>query len=150
MRPFSGNKVQSWTLVLVQFICLILLFTTGPLLARNPIFLVIEIISLAIGFWAMFLMDPLTINIFPEVRKEASFVKYGPYRFIRHPMYLALILLSFSLLLEKFTILRLFICLVLLINLLIKIGYEEKILASNYPGYKQYQQGTKKLFPFIY
>jgi protein-S-isoprenylcysteine O-methyltransferase Ste14 len=150
MRIFSGNSVQSWIFVLVQFACLLIIFMTSPLIAKNPFYLSIEIVGITLGIWAVFLMDPLTINVFPEVRKEASFLKQGPYRIIRHPMYLALILVSSSLLLENYSFFRLIIFLVLLIDLLIKIEYEENILDSNYPDYKYYKAITKKLIPYIY
>ena len=46
--------------------------------------------------------------------------------------------------------LRLIILLILVINLLIKIQYEEKILLKNLKGYKAYKIKTYKLIPFIF
>jgi protein-S-isoprenylcysteine O-methyltransferase Ste14 len=150
MKTIRGKSIYSWILVALQFVCLFAIFLTGPLIAKNPFILALETLAVVLGIWSVFLMDPQTINVFPEVRKDAQFLKSGPYRFIRHPMYLAVILLILSLLLEKFTLPRLVIFIILVADLLIKIRYEEKILISKYPGYKEYSEKVKKLIPFIY
>jgi protein-S-isoprenylcysteine O-methyltransferase Ste14 len=146
----TGLHIQSWILVVVQFSCLIILFFTGPVFLHQLIHVIIEIISIILGFWAIFVTNPQTINVFPDVRKEATFVGIGPYRYIRHPMYLAVILLSLSLTLEKSTLFRIIVLLVLIADLLYKIEYEEKILMNSFKEYKEYRTHTKKLIPFIY
>jgi protein-S-isoprenylcysteine O-methyltransferase Ste14 len=150
MKTISGYPVKSWTFVVIQFACFLILFITGPLIAKNPFYLSIEIISIGLGIWAVFLMDPLTINVLPDVRKEASLLKQGPYKLIRHPMYLAVLMLFLSLVLEKFSLFRLFIYVILLADLLLKIEYEEKLLISKYSAYNDYKSVTKKLIPYIY
>ena len=39
---------------------------------------------------------------------------------------------------------------VLLIDLIVKLTYEEKLLAAHHPEYAALQQRTKRLAPFIY
>jgi protein-S-isoprenylcysteine O-methyltransferase Ste14 len=149
MNRIAGNSFQSWMLVMIQFICLFILIYSGHFITRKPsVFL--AIFAIVLGIWAVLAMKPGTINVFPEVRDGASFVSNGPYRLVRHPMYLSLILFSFSLLLNYFNILRLITFLVLVICLIYKIEFEEKILISKFPGYKHYQLKSKKLIPFIY
>lgn len=150
MKTISGKSVYSWTLVLIQFLCIIILLSSGPAIASHLIYLIIEIIGFSLGVWAVFVTNPNTLNIFPEVRIEASLIGIGPYRFIRHPMYLALILFFLSLILDKFSLFRFIIYLILVVDLLIKIEYEEKILINSYSQYLQYQKKTRKLIPYIY
>jgi len=65
-------------------------------------------------------------------------------------MYSALLLVTLALVLDTFTWLRLIFWLVLLVDLLIKLHYEERLLIACYPGYTTYQQQAKRLLPLLY
>ncbi len=90
------------------------------------------------------------LNVFPEVRKGTIIIMTGPYRLIRHPMYISVILFTIAQLLDKTTYLRALILIVLIVDLIIKIGFEEKMLIEKFPEYQKYIDGTKKLLPYIY
>jgi protein-S-isoprenylcysteine O-methyltransferase Ste14 len=137
-------------LVIMQLTCLAALFFTGPVLARKPIFISIEILSILILSWSVSVMSFSKLNVFPDVRKGAILISQGPYKLIRHPMYLAVILFSLSVVLEFLNPLRLLILLVLVITLIYKIEFEEKLLIKNFNKYPDYRKTTKKLIPFIY
>lgn len=123
---------------------------TGPVLGSQLYVISIEILSILIGLWAILVMKASKLNIFPDVLKGASLIEQGPYRLIRHPMYLAVLLFVLSLLLGSFNTTRAAIFFVLIINLLVKIKYEEKLLQLEFTGYIDYCQRTKKLIPYIY
>jgi protein-S-isoprenylcysteine O-methyltransferase Ste14 len=137
-------------LVIIQFSCLAALFFTGPLVTSEPIFIFIEILSILILIWSVSIMSLSKLNVFPDVRKGAIFISRGPYKFIRHPMYLAVILFCLSIVLEFFNPFRLFIFIILTGTLLYKIEFEEKLLIENFDKYSEYRKKTKKLIPFIY
>jgi protein-S-isoprenylcysteine O-methyltransferase Ste14 len=123
---------------------------TGPLLADNPLLLILEVIGLGLGFWAVWIMKPGYFNIIPDPRSTSVLVRSGPYRLIRHPMYLALLITTLPLVLDLFSIFRLFVWFVLLINLMLKIDYEEKLLVAEVKGYEHYLGTSHRLIPFIY
>ncbi|MEE9599446.1 MAG: isoprenylcysteine carboxylmethyltransferase family protein, partial [Anaerolineales bacterium] len=81
---------KSWLFVIVQIISLGLIGVTGPLFAAKKILLFIETIGLFLGIWAVLIMKPGYFNITPDPLSRSKLVKAGPYRYIRHPMYLAL------------------------------------------------------------
>ncbi len=141
-----------WSVVLVgvQFGSLFILIASGPLFSlRNFIFL-LESFSVILALWAIFIMQASKLNIFPDLREGSILIKKGPYRVIRHPMYLAVILFALSLLLMRFNGIRLLTFLVLVVDLMVKIEYEEKLLANDLPGYSNYQKETYKLIPALY
>lgn len=90
------------------------------------------------------------LHILPDVRPNAQLIQRGPYRLIRHPMYSALLLTTGALILDAFSWLRLGFWLALVVDLLLKLHYEEGLLSTHYPGYTAYQQQTKRLIPFVY
>lgn len=73
----------------------------------------------------------------------------GIYRFVRHPLYLSLILIGIGVGISggerAWTV---FIGLVLVVG--IKIALEERHLAEVYPEFEEYAHRTKRLIPFVW
>jgi protein-S-isoprenylcysteine O-methyltransferase Ste14 len=149
-HTLSPNKLKSYALVLVQFACLGVLALTGPILARNPLLLALEVAALVLACWALLTMRPTNMNVTPDVRPDSVMVSYGPYGFIRHPMYASILLGALALVLDAPSLLRWVIWGVLLVDLVVKLNYEEALLAAHHPAYAALQQKTWRLAPFIY
>ncbi|GIV79082.1 hypothetical protein FKZ61_009985 [Litorilinea aerophila] len=144
------RRLLSYLLVLIQFLTLGYLAWTGPLLARSPLLLLLEALAVALGLWAIWSMKPGHFNITPDVRPGAQLVRQGPYRFIRHPMYSALLLGSLALVAAHATPGRVAAWLLLVIDLLLKLHHEERLLAEAFPDYPAYRRTTWRLVPFVY
>ena len=143
-------SLRSIVLVTVQFACLLFIALSGPLLARNPLWLLAELAGIALGVWAILAMRIGNLNITPEVRPAAQFVRRGPYRYIRHPMYSALLLASLALVMDSYSALRLAIWLLLLLDIAMKLTYEEHMLERAFAEYSSYRHETKRLIPYIF
>ena len=143
------SKLRSVLLVGLQLACLVYLFLSGPWLAL-PAWIWIEIIGLYLGAWAVCTMKLRNLRISPEVAPGARLVTGGPYRFIRHPMYSAVLLITLSLVFSHFTAARLAGWATLLVVLHAKLQYEETSLARRFKEYTAYQQRTKRLIPLVY
>jgi len=114
--------------VLVQFLCLAIIGLTGPIFANPLLLLLIELSGLFLGIWAVLTMRIGYFNIAPEPLSWSKMVSQGPYRFVRHPMYLALLITTLPLMISDFSTLRLVFWFILLVDLVIKLGYEEGLL----------------------
>jgi protein-S-isoprenylcysteine O-methyltransferase Ste14 len=150
MTSRTFRRIKGFILVLIQFICLGGIIYTGSLVLDKLYSLFLEIFSFCLALWAIIVMQQSKLNVFPEVRKGAIIIMKGPYRLIRHPMYVSLILFTIAQVLDKTTYLRVIILIVLILDLIIKIEFEEIMLVDMFPEYKIYADRTKKLLPFIY
>lgn len=87
-----------------------------------------------------------------KVIDKHELIKTGPYKIVRHPSYLgALIAITgCPLFLNNFY--TIFFCFfAMMIAYYFRINVEEKTLTLKFgPGYKQYQQNTYRLIPFIW
>lgn len=146
----EANKVLSYSFVIVQFVCLGAIAITGPVLASDPILLLIEFLGIGLGLWAIWTMRVGSFNITPDAKPGARLVANGPYRYIRHPMYLALLLTTLPLVVDHFSLPRLAVWLVLLADLLLKLSYEERQLSGQDANYTRYTERTKRIIPFVF
>jgi protein-S-isoprenylcysteine O-methyltransferase Ste14 len=142
--------LRSYLLVLVQLTLAGYILVTGPLLVAGAWDLALEAAGLILGGWAILTMAPGRFNIIPEVAQRARMVTEGPYRWIRHPMYAALLLITLSLIIHRFSSWRLLSWVLLLLVLRYKWSLEEKLLAERFPDYAPYKKKTKRLVPFMY
>jgi len=141
---------KSYLFVIVQIVSLGLITITGPLFSENRWLLFVEMMGLGLGIWSIIIMRPGNFNITPDPLSWSKLVKAGPYRTIRHPMYLALLLTTLPLIITSFSIFRLSIWIMLLLDLVLKINYEEKLLLEAVDGYEIYLNESHKIIPFVY
>ncbi len=142
-------SIFSLFLVLAQFALLFYLTVTGAL-AEGFILRVIQLIGIIVSIWGVLAMRIGNFNIQPEVRAEAL-VQSGPYRWIRNPMYLGILLFFGASLVTYFNLLRVAAFLLLIVVLLFKISREEVFLENRFgSNYLTYRSKTKKLLPFLF
>lgn len=73
----------------------------------------------------------------------------GPYRFIRHPMYAASLLLIWSSVLGHLSTVTMIVGLIVTLNIFYRISVEEQHLREHFPGYAEYARKTKRILPYL-
>lgn len=141
---------MSLLLVLVQFVCLLGLIFTGPLLVRQPVGLSLETAAGILVLWSVWTMRKSRLTALPEVAEGARLITGGPYSAIRHPMYASALLLALGLAIGRPTPLRLALVALLALDLGVKIHREERFLRARFPEYDEYARRTKRLIPFLF
>jgi protein-S-isoprenylcysteine O-methyltransferase Ste14 len=112
--------------------------------------LFIVFIALCIpGVWAILMMKN-SINILPDVRNNAVLLSRGIYKYIRHPMYFSVLSVCLLWLIHTYTFVRLIIWIVLLIDMILKMNFEEAKLSEAFDNYEEYRSRTSRLIPYIY
>jgi protein-S-isoprenylcysteine O-methyltransferase Ste14 len=145
----STNQ-KSFLFVIIQFLCGGVLIVTGRIKAVGYISASLMALSGLLFCWALAYIKPSRLKATPPPAENMVLIQTGPYRFIRHPMYTAALILTLVWAVDDFSFFRLTIWLVLLINLILKLLFEEELLVIRFPEYKTYMRSTKRLIPFIF
>lgn len=145
-------KHQFWPLfyVVIQFSCLIFTFVTAPMLADSTHLMLLEMAGLFLGVLAILQMGIGNFNIRPVPKTDSVLVNTGVYQWIRHPMYLAQLLVILALVVDYFSLPRLVVLVLLIINLIFKLRYEEKRLILHFAEYEEYKRNSWRLLPYIF
>jgi protein-S-isoprenylcysteine O-methyltransferase Ste14 len=144
------NRIKSILLVVFQFVLILLLILGSPLKKVPALAYTFIIFSILLVFWAIATMKKSKLRIRPEPSPHATLITTGPYRFIRHPMYTAILMGSVGLLVHQFTWLRLLIVIALTMVLVSKLTWEERMLLQKFEAYRDYMGRSKRLLPFIF
>lgn len=87
------------------------------------------------------------ISAHPAPARGAVLRTDGPYRFVRHPIYSGLILLSGGIAATSSSVVSLAAWAALVLTLRVKSGYEERLLKERFPGYAAYARATARFVP---
>lgn len=149
-----SSNLQSYSLVILQFLCIALLASPVSDFFYLTLFTSFGLILLAaatvLALWALISMKRGTFRVLPEPSNTAQLTMNGPYRWIRHPMYSAVLLAGLGAALVHTTSFHCIIILCLSLVLFFKIKREEAALLKRYPEYGAYRSRSKALVPFIY
>ncbi len=143
------NKIKSYIFVAVQLVCIIYLAYSGKIIPADIILFIVFIALCIPAVWAILMMKN-SINIFPDVRNNAKLLSRGIYKYIRHPMYFSVLSVCLLWLIDTYTFVRLIFWIVLLIDMILKMNFEEKKLSESFDDYKEYCSRTYRLIPYIY
>lgn len=143
MSPYSALLVFS------QLVLLLYLSATGLLTDTPPLWL-LQSAGIGVAIWGIIAMKLGQFNIQPEV-KASQLVEKGPYRWIRNPMYLGILLVMIPSVVVHFSYLRCLALLLLIVVLILKVQREEKLLLDHFGAvYMRYLKRTKRFLPFIF
>jgi protein-S-isoprenylcysteine O-methyltransferase Ste14 len=85
-----------------------------------------------------------------EADDSNRLVRSGIYKYIRHPLYLAILIISLSGSIIFSCIFNWIIVVLTFLGVLSRIKKEEIFLSKQYPDYEDYKNKTKKLIPFVF
>ena len=144
--------VQARAFVLAQFLLIVVaLVGCGRLPVASPPGIYLLVAGLLLGAWALLVNRPENINVNPLPREGAELCFTGPYQFVRHPMYLAVLATIAGFVLMNFCLVSFLAWIGLLVVLERKADLEEQLLKQRSVDYSAYCQRTKyRLIPLVY
>lgn len=146
-----SDRTVAWTLVGFQIVLLVglVLVPTGddwPQLATAVIALVGT--GAGLGLWAIAVFGR-GVTPSPLPAASASMVTRGPYRWIRHPMYTAVVIFSAGVVIRSRNAFGVAMLVALVGFFALKARWEERRLVARYPGYAAYATRTGRFVPGV-
>jgi protein-S-isoprenylcysteine O-methyltransferase Ste14 len=106
--------------------------------------------GVALGGWALTANRPGNFNIRPDPKDGGLLATRGPYRWVRHPMYGAVLLVAAGGCLAYAETSRWLAWLALAVVLHTKATLEERALTARHADYAAYVRRTKRIVPFVW
>jgi protein-S-isoprenylcysteine O-methyltransferase Ste14 len=86
-----------------------------------------------------------------EIQQGQQVISAGPYSIVRHPMYLAMLLMMIFTPLALGSYWGMLVSIALIFLLAVRAKNEEELLMKELPGYREYAEKTRyRLFPGIW
>jgi protein-S-isoprenylcysteine O-methyltransferase Ste14 len=152
-QPRSDARLGS-LLVALQFVLLAWLAVEGVrglAAGRLPIdAIVLAVGAVVLGLWALSANRLGNFNIRPMPRAGGQLVQQGPYRWIRHPMYSALLLAGAGAARIAGDATAWLVLAALAAVLIVKSRVEERGMLAQHAGYRDYQTRTRRFVPWLY
>jgi len=80
---------------------------------------------------------------------EGGLVTTGPYKFLRHPIYAAILYFVWTGVVSHLSMLSCVLGIIVTLGLIIRMLAEERLVAEKYPDFTEYAARTKRVIPFI-
>jgi protein-S-isoprenylcysteine O-methyltransferase Ste14 len=141
MTRASSRSGRGGGWVVAQFVLFLAIGASwffGPSVTRLG--LVVALVGIVLAVWGGVAMGS-SLSPFPRPPRHAELVQRGPYRFLRHPIYVGGVLLFAGLSLA-FSAYGLAFTTVLAAFWLAKAKLEERLLAERFPEYAEYRRRT--------
>ncbi len=153
MSPPRTWNARGELFVIVQFVLLGLIFwlPVFPAFAfpASVIGTILKYVGFALLVWAGLNLGR-NLTPLPKPKADAQLVTSGIFAWMRHPIYTALMLLTFGSSLERGDLIALILSACLAVLLEFKSRREESWLLEQFSGYAAYRSRVKKFFPGIY
>ncbi len=144
------NRHKGTVLVVLQFLLIALIIYAGRMNIWSSWQLIAILTGFAIAAWAIISMRKSKLRVSPVPDPHATLVTSGIYKWIRHPMYLSVILITAGFTGNQSGVYRQLIFILLVAVLIFKSIFEERLLQKQFPQYQEYCKSTYRLVPYIF
>ncbi|MBL8001448.1 MAG: isoprenylcysteine carboxylmethyltransferase family protein [Flavobacteriales bacterium] len=141
--------MRSRILVLGQFTCIALLLFGGPWAMPWWAWSLFAV-GLGVFGWAVASLGGNNFTILPDPREGNTLAVHGIYRYVRHPMYTAVLVCGLAFTLGAPTLLRSLALVTCAVVLVLKVRHEEALLTARHPDYPQRMHGVARLVPGVW
>jgi protein-S-isoprenylcysteine O-methyltransferase Ste14 len=132
----------------VLVVAVVSLLLRRSLFAQGPILIALQVVAAALMLWARVAFGGRSFHAGASPT-EGGLVTTGPYRFVRHPIYTAVLLFMWAGVAAHGSILSVLTAIVATAAIAVRIGAEEDLVVGVYPEYAEYARHTKRIIPFV-
>ena len=126
------------------------LVLTRTLLSNSPLVIAVQVAALLLFLWARVVFGRRSYHVTADPT-GGGLVTWGPYRYIRLPIYTAFCLFTGAGIAAHGSWWPGGVCGVLIFgSALIRMYCEETLVAARYPEYAQYAAKTRRMIPYVF
>jgi len=141
-------KLLSTPVFLVLLLAIGGLFWTRSLLGHGPVSLGLQLAAILLMVWARITFGIRSFH-YAANPTEGGLVTTGPYRYLRHPIYAAILLFVWAGIAANRSLPGVALGLVASAMLFLRMIFEETLVRQRYPEYDEYARRTKRVIPFL-
>jgi protein-S-isoprenylcysteine O-methyltransferase len=121
---------------------------TGNLFSSSPFVIAAQASAVGLSVWARRSFHKGTFRV-TAAPAGSTIMRHGPYRFVRHPMYSAALLLVWASVVSHGSVLTLTIGIAVTGVVIARVIAEDRLLTAKYPDYQDYARSTKAVLPYV-
>jgi protein-S-isoprenylcysteine O-methyltransferase Ste14 len=146
------DKKKAWVFVTIQAILLAMLILLGPqtamqIYSHSTIGMLLKLTGF-VGIIVSSVFIRLSLTALPIPTEKARLSTSGLYKYVRHPMYTSVLLLSLGIAIDRGTIVHYLLVICLYALFYYKSIFEEQNLAARFEEYPEYARKTPRFIPF--
>jgi protein-S-isoprenylcysteine O-methyltransferase Ste14 len=143
-----GLKRASMAAYAILVLVLLGLIARNAILANSPAAIAAQILAALLMIWARMTFGWRSFHASANPT-EGGLVTWGPYQYLRHPIYAAILLFLAAAVLSHLSLVTILLVLVACGAVALRIVAEERLLVERYPDYAAYAAKTKRIIPFV-
>jgi protein-S-isoprenylcysteine O-methyltransferase Ste14 len=133
---------------LVLLLAVVALAFTHSLLGHGPLTLGLQAAAILLMIWARVTFGLRSFH-YAANPTGGGLVTTGPYRFVRHPIYAAVLLFVWTGVAANWSLRAAALGLVATAMTALRMMFEESLVIERYPEYADYARRTRRVIPFI-
>jgi protein-S-isoprenylcysteine O-methyltransferase Ste14 len=118
-------------------------------LSYNPFTIVIQVCAFALMVWARITFGRRSFHAAANPTK-GDLVTTGPYKYLRHPIYAAVIYFFWASVISYPSLRTVVAVLLITAGLFTRMIIEERFLRATYEEYAEYAKRSKRIIPFVF
>lgn len=118
------------------------------LLGTGPIAIGVQIVAVLLMVWSRLAFGLRSFHASANPT-EGGLVTTGPYRYLRHPIYAAILYFTWAAVLSHRDVVTVLLGVAATAGAAIRIFTEERLVVLRYPEYAAYAARTKRIIPFL-
>ena len=142
-------RLVSIVAVIILVIAVIYLLVVHRLFGHGPVAITLQVVAALLMLWARLTFGRRSFNAGANPT-AGGLVTSGPYRYLRHPIYVAILLFTLTGIFSNWTLGSAVAGVIIVVTVFARMLCEETLLRVRYPEYAEYSRSAKRLVPFLY
>jgi protein-S-isoprenylcysteine O-methyltransferase Ste14 len=132
---------------------ILVLGIVGLILRRSifgtgPVSIVLQVAACLLMIWARLTFGRRSFHASADPT-EGGLVTAGPYKYVRHPIYAAVLLFGLAAVATHLTAINVALGIAMLTGVGLRVAAEERLVLERYPEYAEYAARTKRFVPGV-